>query len=244
MAEMASVQARETAKGCVRARDMLAAMGQASKSVERFAGILATVVEPAPGGGPGFEPGWPEDGLLDDVAVFSLESALRSRADRVQPEPLPPADRVARLAGDLDKKKPPQPEHDADWKLRSAAREAEGRSATPDAPGLASSGTVAPIGLHRARELKRASITIRLSEPECARLKARAAESGLTISEYLRSCTLEVESLRAQVKEALATMRALAAAKGPPAVAVRPSLFGRMAQIWPKGRGETRAASA
>ena len=58
-----------------------------------------------------------------------------------------------------------------------------------------------------AKPLKTASITIRLSDSECAQLRRRAAEAGLTISAYLRSCTLEVESLRAQVKETLAELR-------------------------------------
>jgi len=55
--------------------------------------------------------------------------------------------------------------------------------------------------------LKTASITIRLSEPECAQLRRRAAEAGLSVSAYLRSCTLEVESLRAQVKQTLSELR-------------------------------------
>lgn len=54
---------------------------------------------------------------------------------------------------------------------------------------------------------KTASITIRLSEPECAQLRRRATEAGLTISAYLRSCTLEVENLRSQVKQTLADLR-------------------------------------
>jgi predicted DNA binding CopG/RHH family protein len=53
-----------------------------------------------------------------------------------------------------------------------------------------------------------ASVTVRLSEAENVRLRKRAAEAGLTISAYLRSCTLEVETLRAQVKQALAELRA------------------------------------
>jgi hypothetical protein len=57
------------------------------------------------------------------------------------------------------------------------------------------------------RPLKTASITIRLSEPDCQQVRQRAAEAGLTVSEYLRSCTLEVDSLRAQVKDALAQIR-------------------------------------
>ena len=57
------------------------------------------------------------------------------------------------------------------------------------------------------RKLKTASITLRLSEPECAQVRQRAEEAGLTVSAYLRSCALEVESLRAQVKETLAQLR-------------------------------------
>lgn len=63
-------------------------------------------------------------------------------------------------------------------------------------------------GASAAKPPRTASITIRLSEAECAQLRQRAAESGLTVSAYLRSCTLEVESLRAQVKDALAQLRA------------------------------------
>src|SRR5947207_14950351 len=59
-----------------------------------------------------------------------------------------------------------------------------------------------------AKPARTASITIRLSERECAHLRQRAAEAGLTVSAYLRSCTLEVESLRAQVKNTLAQLRA------------------------------------
>ena len=95
-----------------------------------------------------------------------------------------------------------------------------------------------------AETLKRASITIRLSTSECARLRARAAESGMTISAYLRSCTLEVESLRAQVKDTLAQLRsgAVATATADP---VEPrSLRERIARIWPHPRDSQGAASA
>jgi hypothetical protein len=57
------------------------------------------------------------------------------------------------------------------------------------------------------RSLKRASVTIRLTEPECAQMRRRAAEAGLTVSAYLRSCAFEVETLRTQVKETLAQLR-------------------------------------
>jgi hypothetical protein len=55
--------------------------------------------------------------------------------------------------------------------------------------------------------LRTASVTIRLSHLETARLRRRAAEAGLTVSAYVRSCVLETDALRAQVKEALAEMK-------------------------------------
>lgn len=62
------------------------------------------------------------------------------------------------------------------------------------------------------RSPKSASITLRMSQAECAQLRERAAEAGLTVSAYLRSCAFEVESLRTQVKEALVKMRPAATA--------------------------------
>lgn len=60
-----------------------------------------------------------------------------------------------------------------------------------------------------------ASVTVRLCHAESERLRQRAAESGLTVSEYLRSCVFEVESLRAQVKETLAALRGTQQAQRP-----------------------------
>jgi len=48
---------------------------------------------------------------------------------------------------------------------------------------------------------------VRLSQDEDDRLRQRAAEAGMTVSAYLRSCAFEVETLRAQVKQTLAEMR-------------------------------------
>jgi hypothetical protein len=58
------------------------------------------------------------------------------------------------------------------------------------------------------KERKTGSITIRLTLAEQAQLHARAAEAALSVSAYLRSCIFETESLRAQVKQALAQMQA------------------------------------
>jgi hypothetical protein len=55
--------------------------------------------------------------------------------------------------------------------------------------------------------LKEASITIRLSREEDTQLRRRAAEAGLTVSAYIRSCTFEAESLRALVKNTVTQFR-------------------------------------
>lgn len=76
----------------------------------------------------------------------------------------------------------------------------------------------APLPPHPAPSLtdrRTASVTVRLCHTESERLRLRAAESGLTLSEYLRSCVFEVESLRAQVKEALAALRASQKSQSP-----------------------------
>jgi hypothetical protein len=70
------------------------------------------------------------------------------------------------------------------------------------------SGALAPRGLVA---VKNASITIRMSAAECEQLRGRAAEAGMTVSAYLRSCIFEVEGLRAQVKAAVAQIRSTAA---------------------------------
>jgi len=101
--------------------------------------------------------------------------------------------------------------------LRAQARVRPGNGAPRDPEPVVSCREKPAISNCRSdappapKPLKNASITIRLSETECAQLRQRAAEAGMTISAYLRSCTLEAESLRAQVKEALAELRKPAA---------------------------------
>jgi hypothetical protein len=58
------------------------------------------------------------------------------------------------------------------------------------------------------KKRKNASITLRLTETEQAQLHERAAAAGLSVSAYTRSCIFEAESLRTQVKDALAQMHA------------------------------------
>ncbi|MGO9325923.1 MAG: plasmid mobilization protein [Terracidiphilus sp.] len=90
-----------------------------------------------------------------------------------------------------------QPVERRDWQPEPAPRVDE--SLTPQA-------SRAPQDVFD-RDLRTASVTVRLSKSECASLHQRAAEAGLTVSAYLRSCTIEAEALRAQVKAALAELR-------------------------------------
>jgi hypothetical protein len=78
------------------------------------------------------------------------------------------------------------------------------RGTPPFFAGGASAGhaTAAPEPSKRS-----ASVTLRLSRAECMQLKQRAAEAGLTVSAYIRSCTFEAEALRAQVKQAVQQLR-------------------------------------
>ncbi len=51
------------------------------------------------------------------------------------------------------------------------------------------------------------TISVRLSPEDAKMLRRRANESQLSVSDYMRSCVLEADQLRAQVKQALAEMK-------------------------------------
>lgn len=82
---------------------------------------------------------------------------------------------------------------------------------TEEAPRNSSSaGAVARTSnraIPREKKRKTASITLRLTEDEQAQLQERSSAAKLSVSAYIRSCIFEAESLRAQVKEALAQMQ-------------------------------------
>ena len=185
-----------------------------------FAGLLAAFAAPAQRPGANGDgslqagwksgPGWSDDGLEDDVATLSYERALRAHARYRNPDP---------LAQDAD---PGPNRFDEPLPAAPAIPRAANRSiASPE------SGTIFdPIANPEAaadrfqsrqfeRNLKSASITIRLSKVECAQLHKRAADAGLTVSAYLRSCTFEAESLRAMVKDTLAQLRSAKAEAKP-----------------------------
>ena len=162
-----------------------------SPSSQSFAGLLAALASPAKNVSDGTQ-AWSDPGLEDDVVTLSYERALRAHA---RSKPANRGDGASEQAagtclgdglGDA-------------WEAPPAAAAKVGLTAAAGAGATA----------HPAAELERrtASVTIRMSNAECAQLRQRAAEVGLTVSAYLRSCVLEADTLRAQVKQALAEMR-------------------------------------
>jgi len=91
--------------------------------------------------------------------------------------------------------------------LYKAADDVESEQAHVDRPERARSTRVRAVVPAGERGRKRASVTLRISKAECEQLRERAAEAGLTVSAYLRLCAFEADTLRAQVKDALAELR-------------------------------------
>jgi len=207
---------------------MLHAMQQPTESIPSptstsFAGLLAALAAPAQTPeSPGNEssstrwrpaPSWNEDDLADDVATLSYESALKAHA-RYHPTDqslTQPADSEPfRYEEASSAASAPCPIHSApvaEW----VGNQASLGATSSQEPGATSEQM--PSFLRTApfeRNLKDSSITIRMSKAECAQLHRRAAEAGLTVSAYLRSCTFEAESLRTMVKDTLAQLRSVA----------------------------------
>jgi hypothetical protein len=225
-----------------------------SPAYSTFAGFLAALAAPEQATGvPGDgtlsmkwrpAPSWNDDDLADDVATLSYENALKAHA-RYRPSQVPSqiSDRSLTQPADVE----PFCYEDASATVthpltRPIANLEPGATPDPDPNQAPSFLRTAPV----ERDLKDASITIRMSRAESAQLHRRAAEAGLTISAYLRSCTFEAESLRTMVKDTLAQLRAATSKAKPPHSA--PSLFSRMAgwlarRITP-WRGSQRASCA
>lgn len=142
-----------------------------------FASILSSLTPVPHQAGVERDP-WNDEKLEDDVVRLSDNQALRSPA--------------ARESTGLEARSDKPAGHPHHAKNTS---ESEGGS-----------GEVSP-GFVQTQLRKTSSVTIRLSKSDCERLRLRAAEAGLTVSAYLRSCAFEVESLRTQVKQALAQIR-------------------------------------
>ncbi len=180
-----------------------------SPSSESFAGLLASLASPANGDSAGGL-AWSDADLQDDVVTLSYERAFPKPVDRGE-EPVPEA------AG--------------------AQPVIAAKPVTPSNFDL----SAGPLGVaaHTAAEPERrtASVTVRLSAMECARLRQRAAEAGLTASAYLRSCVLEADTLRAQVKQALAEMRTTGKTGGQGNEATREQEDGEPGTKGARGRG-------
>ncbi|MGA2535716.1 MAG: hypothetical protein ABSF53_06875 [Terracidiphilus sp.] len=208
-----------------------------------FAGMLAAFAAPAQK-----RPvAWNDDDLADDVATLSYERALNAHARYKTPElgdrsGLGPVN-AGGVAGVLvdevlfdevlaDDKDQPVPPFVAPITATKASTQPAYEATAAEEPTLA------------RRNLKTASITIRLSKAECAQLRKRAAEAGLTVSAYLRSCTFEAESLRAMVKDTLAQLRSKSAQKSQANSApARRGWLQWLARFWPlarpaRGRGQ------
>ena len=174
-------------------------------------------------------PAWNDDDLADDVATLSYERALRtharyhassapteqlpagqpltdqlltgqSRTQTADPEPIG-LEKPFSLEEFLSEAGVAAPQAE----LRPAVKLKSGKNQDLAAKSFPASDR--PQTTDCERNLKEASVTIRMSKAECAQLHQRAAEAGLTVSAYLRSCTFEAESLREMVKETLAQLR-------------------------------------
>jgi hypothetical protein len=175
------------------------AQSQPSPASQSFAGLLATLASPSREEA-NLAAGWNESDLGEDVVTLSYERALNAHA---RYRPADPSDwPIAQ----------PRPTEAAD------AQQAATRPATQIDEGLSARASEAPQAASD-RDLRSVSVTIRLSKLECTRLHRRAAEAGVTVSAYMRSCTFEAEALRAQVKEALAELKAAATREKPVAPA-------------------------
>jgi predicted DNA binding CopG/RHH family protein len=147
-----------------------------------FAGLLAALAA----ANPTELPPWKDDELPQDVATLSYESALRKHARY--------------KSANVDAFGTPQA-----GEMQLASHSDSDQRETRSMPrGHQRQKSMVPMS---ERERKCASVTIRMSHAEYGQLRERAAEAGLTLSAYLRSCTFEAEALRAQVKQALAELR-------------------------------------
>jgi len=190
-------------------------------------------------------PGWKRppardlDGLEDDVATLTYERALRAHARYRAPEP---GDRALTLPVEA----PANAEVVSIFEVMPVSGAGEEPEAAQAAVAFTAAAEAEPEPTSRDdRNLKSASITIRMSKAECAQLRKRAAEAGLTMSAYLRSCTFEAESLRALVKDTLAQLRSdPSAAQQHASVPRRRTWRQWLAHLWPQPSAPERTAQA
>jgi hypothetical protein len=166
------------------------------QSAHDFAGLLAALAAAKPTE----LPAWNDEELPRDVATLSYERALRKHARY--------SSRQAEVISTA-------PTRESQSGQPNAADQIGTQERLPNRGPLSQASAVVSM---TERDRKCASVTIRMSQAECEQLRDRAAEAGLTVSAYLRSCTFEAEALRAQVKEALAKLRSAHASEAEPAM--------------------------
>jgi hypothetical protein len=189
---------------------------QPSPAASSFVGLLATLTAPKPAA-PEDESLWSASDLGEDVVSLSYERALRAHG-RYRPG----------LGGNG------LPMRSTGAGTDTAAGEPIGTDVAMARPKADAAPEFSKMGAPSSApdcDLRTASVTIRLSKVECARLRERAAEAGLTISAYLRSCALEAETLRAEVKKTLAELKR-AAETAPPVAQTRRPWLGWIAQFF------------
>ena len=203
-----------------------------SPSAPSFAGLLASLAAPVP------KTAWNTDDLADDVATLSYEHALRNHSRNNAADSGGWAFAPDALSEPLQTRQAPQADSASPGPMANLS--AAPLWSEPAAPNAA------PYTSEMFdRNLKCASITIRLSKAECEQLRNRAAQAGLTVSAYLRSCTFEAEALRAQVKDVLAEMRnAASIAKPGNSGAGRRSWFEWLSRLMPRWHSGQRVARA
>jgi len=196
-----------------------------SPASANFAELLSTLAAQQPENAATVK-AWNESDLGDDVVTLSYERALRAHArygladnnDR-------PLTREAQTGAGISQDEAVSPAAAVDGSLNMQASEAA-------------------RGANNA-DLRSASVTIRLSKGECARLHKHAAEAGVTVSAYLRSCTFEAEVLRAEVKAALAELKTAAFKNNPAQRARERRSFWRWAAFgWLARLGQRRGSAS
>jgi predicted DNA binding CopG/RHH family protein len=225
---------------------MLQAMQQTEASApaataHSFAGMLAALTAPAPKP----TPAWNDDDLEDDVTTLSYEHALLAHGRYRAFDP----PRAASYDRSLTQAATPESDNVYAHARAQKAVPVDAASATPEGELRSSADTESEIArrplTQLERNLKDASVTIRLSKAECEQLHQRAAEAGLTVSAYLRSCTFEAETLRAMVKDTLAQLRS-ATSTGEKTAAAPSSRarFGWLKRLLPRRIPSQRVARA
>jgi hypothetical protein len=193
-----------------------------SSTPPSFAGLLAALTAPTP------RTAWNNDDLAEDVATLSYEHALRTHARFKSPDAEERAFSQNADPGPAGTQESPQ--GNSVCSTRSAASWPAPRWGE-DTGAKSADNFLATLEQNK----KCASITIRLSKTECEQLRRRATQAGLTVSAYLRSCTFEAETLRAQVKDVLAELRtATPVEKASSHVAVRHSWFDWLFRLMPR----------